>query len=173
MSDACWKMASADRICARAESARAAAASACRYRFAADEHDQIAGALHVVAARRPDGGSPREASLMVFTSKIDCDSETRASNTLNGPTIGGTPAGSGKPNDRQVDDLPGFADPAVDVRQQVRERGPSGALAPVFTSSSALSSPRLCWSAAVDGVDNRQRQRFRVGRTRGHAAEKR
>ena len=70
-------------------------------------------------------------------SKIDCDTKTRASNTLNGPTTRGNAGPSGKPNaSRLVFRRVSVTEPA-DVRQQLAQRRPASPLAAAVSCSAS------------------------------------
>ena len=141
------KSASAVRSCACADSARAAERQRLQIGVGRHQHDQIAGAL--VGIFR--GGLVVPLGLAIVD-RLEVEdstgsSTTRASKTLNGPTIEGMPGGSGKPERRQVDHLTALGDPAVDVRQQLAQRLPSRAVGALGRRARPCSNPRLCSSA--------------------------
>ena len=115
------------------------------------------------------------ASFSAARSTTDCDTDTRASKTLNGPTMLGTPGNDGPPGRSeaeglQVDHLPRFGDAAIHVRQQLAEHlpaDPARAADALFGEQHA----EVVLKRAHDRVEDRNRDDVTRCRPRGHAAE--
>ena len=139
------KRASAVSNSAFAESARALAASDSRYMLAATSTTRSRALLYEYCAAAMLWLSAR-ALFSAPKSRTDSVRYTRASNTLNGPTSPGTPAGSGNPNASRFTFWRDSARRAFtfgSIELSAIHRAPRACA----TDSSAASTPRLCSSA--------------------------
>ena len=138
---ACLNSASAVSSCARTMSTRLAPATVSRYRFTATSTTR-SRALRTPYFSACSFNFAARRSLTALTSTIACESATRASMTLNGPTIG---LGAGNPNAsrlrtcRRPARLP---DRSGRRSASARQRAPRA----VPAASSCNSSPRYPWS---------------------------
>ena len=94
---ACLNSASAVSCCARVDLDAAAGGDRLEIQVHRDEHDQVARRLDAVLLGLLIAATRRARSFSAARSITGCDRYTRASNTLNGPTIGSGRRGSRRP----------------------------------------------------------------------------